>query len=77
LRIDLTQLKHGETGKIVEFAGGSNFIKKIESMGVRPGKSATKVSSHFWRGPQTIKIDRTQIAIGYGMARKIMVEVER
>jgi Fe2+ transport system protein FeoA len=27
------------------------------------------------RGPVTIQIDRAQVAIGYGMAKKIVIEV--
>ncbi len=50
---------------------------RLQSMGIRPGKRISKVSSHFWRGPQTVEIDNLQIAIGYGMAKKIFVEVSK
>jgi len=44
-------------------------------MGVRPGKDITKVSSAPMKGPVTVSVDRCQIAIGYGMAQKVTVEV--
>ena len=75
--IELTHMKNGESGVVMELAGGEHFAKKLQSMGVRPGKRITKVSSHFWRGPQTIQIGGAQIAVGYGMARKVYVEVDR
>ena len=75
--LDLTQMQPGETGIVSEIQGGFGFIRKLQSMGVRPGKKITKVSSHFWRGPQTIEIDNSQIAIGFGMAKRILVEVKR
>lgn len=75
--IDLTQLQPGETGIVEEIQGGQGIRSKLQSMGVRPGKKITKVSSHFWHGPQTVEVDNMQIAMGFGMARKILVEVKR
>ena len=77
MKIDLTQLQPGETGIVEEMQGGYGYIRKLQSMGVRPGKRVNKVSSHFWRGPQTVEVDNMQIAVGFGMARRILVEVER
>jgi ferrous iron transport protein A len=77
MKIDLTQLKPGETGVVEEIQGGHGLIRKLQSMGVRTGKRITKVSSHFWRGPQTVEINNMQIAIGFGMAKKILVKVEK
>lgn len=77
MTINLTEMQPNEIGLVKEIQGGYGFTKKLHSMGVRPGKKITKVSSHFWRGPQTIDIDNIQIAIGFGMARRILVEVER
>ena len=75
--IDLTQMQPNENGTIVELHGGLGFMRKLQSMGIRPGKEITKISSHFWRGPQTVEIDYLQIAIGFGMAERIFVEVKR
>jgi len=75
--IDLTQLQPGESGVIKEISGGYGLARKLQSMGMRQGKKITKVSSHFWRGPQTIEIDNLQVAIGFGMARRILIQVER
>ncbi len=75
--IDLTKLKPGECGFVVEIQGGEGFTSRIQSMGIRPGKRITKVSSHFWGGPQTIKIDNMKVAIGFGMAKKIFIEREK
>jgi len=75
--IDLTQLKTGKTGLIVEMRGGDCFVTKVQRMGIRPGKKIKKVSSHFWRGPQTVEVDRVRFSLGFGMARKVLVEVER
>ena len=77
MRIDLTQLKPGKSVTVVELLGGHGAVRKLQSLGIRSGKRITKVSSHFWRGPQTIGIGKAQVAVGYGMAKKIIVEVEK
>ena len=74
---DLTELKRSESGVVIEIQGGSALAKRLEVMGVRLGKKVTKISALFWRGPQVVKIDNSKVAIGYGMARKIFVEVPR
>lgn len=77
MTIDLTKMKDGETGIVKELSGGQNFISRLQGMGIRPGKTIKKVSSHFWRGPQTVEVDNSCFAIGFGMARKILVEVDK
>ena len=77
IKIDLTQMRPGKSGTVVEIHGVHNILKKIQSMGIRPGKKITKVSSHFWQGPQTVGIGKSRVAVGYGMAKKIFVEVEK
>jgi len=74
--VDLTQMKPGTKGIVRQLDGGWNFINKIQNMGIREGKRISKISSHFWRGPQTIELDNLRIAIGFGMAKRIFVEVE-
>jgi ferrous iron transport protein A len=73
----LPELKPGESGVIIDIQGGAGLVRHLESLGVRVGKRATKISAQFWRGPQVIKIDNIQIALGFGMSRKIHVEVKK
>ncbi len=46
-------------------------------MGIRPGRRITKVSAMFMHGPITVEVDRVQLAIGYGMAARIIVQSEK
>lgn len=75
--IDITQMQPGESGAVEEIQGGHGLMRKVQSMGIRPGKKITKVSSHFWRGPQTVEVGNSRFAIGFGMAKKILVQVKR
>lgn len=74
--LDLTKLKSGQKGVVLEVQGGAGLVRRLESMGVRKGKKVTKISAQVWRGPQVVKVDNTQVAIGFGMAMKISIKVE-
>ncbi len=73
----LLELRPGESGIIVEIQGGAGLVRHLESLGVRAGKRIAKISAQIWRGPQVIKIDNIQIALGFGMAKRVLVEVEK
>jgi ferrous iron transport protein A len=72
--VHLTKIKTHRTAVIKEILGGNDLKKRLEVMGIRPGKKITKIGAHFWRGPVTISIGKAKVAIGHGMAQKIMVE---
>ncbi|MEO0156537.1 MAG: fused ferrous iron transport protein A/B [candidate division WOR-3 bacterium] len=74
--VNLTMMKSGEKGKVVEITGGKGLINRLESLGIIPGAEITKIGEQIMHGPVVVKIGNTQIAIGYGMARKVMVNVE-
>ncbi len=73
----LTRMSSGQTGTVVQIAGGLNLTQRLQALGIRPGKNITKVSGMFGHGPVTVQVDNTQIAIGFGMAGKIIVEVDK
>ena len=74
-RINLVQMRIGEAGIVVEILGGYGIRRRMYALGVRPGKRIVKVSSQLWRGPVIVKIDNFQVAVGFGMVNKIVVEI--
>lgn len=74
--IRLTKLKAKQSAIVKEIVGGEDVTHRLATLGIRPGKRVTLISSHFWRGPVTVLADKTKIAIGHGMANRIIVEVE-
>lgn len=74
--LSVRQMEAGERGTVVQILGGHGLTRRLEALGIRPGRKLTKVSSMFLRGPVTIQVDSTQLAIGFGMANKIMVEIQ-
>jgi ferrous iron transport protein A len=70
----LVQMQRGQRGTVLQLQGGRGLVNRLNALGIRPGKKITKVSAMLMRGPVTIEVDRTHIAIGFGMARKIIVK---
>jgi len=70
----LTQMQPGQSGIVVQIGGGTRLLNRLAALDIRPGKKVTKVSSMFMRGPVTIEVNRTQVAIGFGMANRIIVK---
>lgn len=73
----LNDLHPEESGIVREIVGGSGVINRLNALGIRPGKRVTKISSMLLHGPVTIRVDRTRVAIGFGMAAKIFVEADK
>jgi len=74
--VTLRQMQSGQSGKVIQVQGGYGLVNRLSALGIRPGKRITKVSSMLMRGPVTIQSGNTQVAVGFGMANKIIVEVE-
>ena len=74
-QITLADMTTGETGTVVEIAGGRGVTGRLQALGIRPGVMVTKVSAHFARGPVVVQIGGTQAAVGFGISHKIIVEV--
>ncbi len=75
-QITVRQMHAGQSGMVIGVTGGSGLVSRLYSLGIRPGKRITKVSSVFLRGPVTVQVNQSQVAIGFGMAGKILVEVD-
>jgi ferrous iron transport protein A len=76
MRTTVDKLAPGQEGNVVALQGGRGMKARLESMGVRPGKTLRKVSSQLMAGPITILMDGRQMAMGRGIARRIEVETD-
>jgi len=74
--ISLAQMQSGQKGKIVEINGGYGLARKLEALGIRTGKEVIKKSEQLMRGPVLLQHNNTQVAVGFGMASKVLVQVD-
>jgi ferrous iron transport protein A len=74
--IALTGMRQGQRGVVRELLGGGRMRQRLEAMGIRPGREIVKTSGLFLRGPVTVRTGNAQVALGFGVASRVMVETE-
>jgi ferrous iron transport protein A len=75
--VTLDRMKSGQKGKVFKITGGRTVQLRLEALGVFPGTNIKKISAFLSGGPIVFEAEKTQIAIGFGMAQKILIEVEK
>ena len=75
-KITLLQMKINQKGKIADICGGQELLSRLMSMGLYPGREITKVGQMALKGAVTIEVGRSLIALGHGMAAKVILEAE-
>jgi ferrous iron transport protein A len=76
-QLSVARMKTGQTGVIVGVMGGPGLVRRLDAMGIRPGQPVTKVSSTLFHGPVTLGVNSFRVAVGFGMARRIIVKVDK
>lgn len=76
-RVDLVQMQTGQSGVLDFVEGAKEVTCKLDALGIRPGSSVTKISHALGRGPVVLRVNGTDVALGFGMAKKIRVRVSR
>jgi len=69
----LTELAKGEEGVIVTIQGGRGVRQRLVRLGLDEGKVIRKLSDLALGGPVIVLVNRAQVAMGRGMARRILV----
>jgi ferrous iron transport protein A len=75
--ISLFHMPVGTMGKIVQIDGGYGMSQRLDAMGIRVGSKIQKLTGQLMRGPVMLRVGNTRVAIGFGMARRIWVEIEK
>jgi ferrous iron transport protein A len=70
----LSEFPVGQSGILKEITGGSGLRQKLDTMGIQIGKEIKVTSRQWGHGPVIIQYGNTEIAIGYGMAKQILIE---
>jgi Fe2+ transport system protein FeoA len=75
-KISLLKMQANKKGKVAEILASPGLAHRFMTMGIYKGREITKLSHFALRGPVAIKVGRSVLALGHGMAGKITVEVE-
>jgi ferrous iron transport protein A len=72
----LTELCSDKEAEIVSIHGGWIMQARLKELGIAKGQKIRKISRIGLRGPVIVIVNRAQVAIGAGMASRILVKVK-
>jgi len=70
-KISLIQIRENQKAKVLEISGGRILQHRMMSMGIYPGREITKLSHFALRGPVAVRVGRSVLALGHGVATNI------
>jgi ferrous iron transport protein A len=73
--IPLADLRPGEEGVIVSITGGRGALQRLVDLGLTPGTKVSVIKASPFHGPLEITVRGSDLALGRGVAMKILVEV--
>jgi ferrous iron transport protein A len=71
----LDSMKPGQKARVVEIRGGWGLRQKLNELGLFPNQIVSISNASIWRGPLLVRINSNEVALGRGVARKVLVEV--
>ncbi|MEM0253021.1 MAG: FeoA family protein [Candidatus Bathyarchaeia archaeon] len=72
--VSLLSLDEGERGIFVRAIGGYGLVRRLADMGLTPGAEVKIVRKCVFGGPVEIEVRGVTIAIGRGIAARIMIK---
>ncbi|MCK4240967.1 MAG: ferrous iron transport protein A [Candidatus Atribacteria bacterium] len=76
MTVTLDSIRKGQKAKVINISGGWGIRQRLGGLGIHPGDKIILKKSAIIRGPILIEVHGNQVALGRGVARRIIVEVE-
>lgn len=73
MKIPLTELSLNTQAKVAHIIAGRNASQRLSGLGITIGTPIKILSQAPFKGPLQIEIRNTRLAIGRGLAQKIIV----
>jgi ferrous iron transport protein A len=70
----LDQINENRKAKVIDIQGGQGIRQRLSQMGIHPGDIITILRYGALRGPILIEVHGSQVALGRGIASRIIVE---
>jgi ferrous iron transport protein A len=74
--VPLTMVGHGESAILVTIQASGGLTRRLTDMGLVPGTTLRVINSHM-SGPVLIDVKGYRLALGHGIAQKIMVDIKK
>ena len=69
----LLDLPVGARAEVMSLRGGFGLQRHLASLGIMPGKIVQKITTQPMGGPIMLEVEGARIAIGRGMAGRVVV----
>lgn len=73
--INLIELNPDQQGTVVRINAGRRAVQRLSGLGIVPGTTIKKLSQAPFRGPVQIQVRGSRLALGRGLALKIIVQI--
>jgi len=70
----LDHLCPGEEARVIALEGGYGLQQRLSRLGIHPGDILQLTARGAFQGPLLVTIHGTRIALGRGVARRVLVE---
>jgi len=74
--ITLDSIRESQKVKVISILGGWGLRQRLGCLGIHPGDEIIIRKSAIMRGPILISVHGNQVALGRGVARRVVVEAE-
>ncbi len=74
--ITLDSIGENQKVKVVSISGGWGIRQRLGCLGIHPGDIVTVKRSAIMQGPILISVHGNQVALGRGVARRVVLEEE-
>jgi ferrous iron transport protein A len=70
----LDRVYENRKSQVVDIQGGQRIRQRLGQMGIHPGDTITMLRIGALRGPILVEVHGSQVALGRGIASKVIVE---
>lgn len=72
--LTLDALPKGEKGRVIAVRGGRGLVMRLSHLGILPGAVVRAVAQAPLHGPLLVEVNGAQVALGRGVARRVLVQ---
>ena len=72
--LSLAEARPGKIYRVVEIVGGRRVFQSLYDLGIVPGARVEVLNTSFLRGPVRVRVAGSDVALGRGVAMKVLVE---
>ena len=74
-KLELARIKSGTLVRVAEIIGGWELRQRLNQLGIHINDKITIRQTGVFKGPMLVEVHGSMVALGCGMARKVIVEI--